>query len=351
MSERISGDPDRLEAYSEATQALIGPQRNSIDEYAAAIRALLTAEPNGFGTGDVADRSAALHTLVDGFEQLDSQPAAFAFALRELDRTGRDVLSTINVEMFDALVQARSEMPFAAPQDVVERADHYRAMRDLWNILNWRYYWPDLSNLLHPTSDEFGAVPLGIGSYLLEGYGSGVQLHLPSGVVHRPTVVTFTLTDGRTVTSRALLLDREFSLQTLGRGLRVDPVMPPKWATGAAKGVTALGVGLTIYGAGAKQWQRDEVERPEIGSGERLARAGGQAAVEGVPAAAGGLYLGMKGAAVGAAACSWSGPGALVCGGVGAVAGGFLGSKAGAWAGRQVKASVPKAVRWLNPFD
>lgn len=104
MSERISGDPDRLESYSARTLAMVGWERGSVAEYSHALGRFLEAEPNDFGDGGVVDRTAQLERLVDGFGALDAQPEAFAFALRQLDRTSAEVLSTIDAETFSTLV-------------------------------------------------------------------------------------------------------------------------------------------------------------------------------------------------------------------------------------------------------
>ncbi|MDP8930013.1 MAG: polymorphic toxin type 17 domain-containing protein [Actinomycetota bacterium] len=122
MTARISGEPDRLEAYSRRTQAVIARQRESNAHYSQALNAFLAAQPNDLGDGGVPDRTATLETLVDGFEALDAKPAAFAFALRQLDDTGPGRLSTLDAELFGALTDARLDMPFAADEDVRDEA-------------------------------------------------------------------------------------------------------------------------------------------------------------------------------------------------------------------------------------
>jgi len=121
-STRVAGEPDRLEAYTEATQKTIGPVRDSLDDYKAAINALLSAVPNDFGTAGVGDRGRRLASILDGLAELDAKPAAFAFALRQLDRSGAQALSTLDTRMFHALAKARQDMPFAAPEDVHNHA-------------------------------------------------------------------------------------------------------------------------------------------------------------------------------------------------------------------------------------
>ena len=107
MSERISGDPDRLESYTARTSVLVARERDSIAEYSRALARFLVAEPNDFGDGGIVDRTAVLEGVVDGFDVLDAQPEAFAFALRQLDQSGADVLSTVDMAGFDSLVGQR----------------------------------------------------------------------------------------------------------------------------------------------------------------------------------------------------------------------------------------------------
>ncbi|MGH8903065.1 MAG: lipid II-degrading bacteriocin [Egibacteraceae bacterium] len=119
---RVAAEPDRLEAYTEATSRTLGPTRGSLDDYTAAIRAFLSAGPNDVGTAGVGDRGRRLGDILDGLAELDAKPAAFAFALRQLDRSGAEQLSTVDTRMFEALVTARAVMPFAAPEDVHNHA-------------------------------------------------------------------------------------------------------------------------------------------------------------------------------------------------------------------------------------
>lgn len=118
MTERISADPVRLELYTYRGRALIARERDSISDYSNALKAFLNAELNDFGDGGIIDRTDALDGVVDGFEELDAKPGAFAFALRQLDRTGRGVLSTIDIRMFSALAQARLDMAGASAADI-----------------------------------------------------------------------------------------------------------------------------------------------------------------------------------------------------------------------------------------
>ncbi|MGH8910097.1 MAG: hypothetical protein ACRD0K_27275 [Egibacteraceae bacterium] len=119
---RVAGEPERLEAYTEATQAVLGPTRDSLDDYTVAVRAFLSAQPNDFGVGGVADHSVRLNAILDGLAELDAKPAAFAFALRELDRSAAQALSTTDTALFGALARARADLPYAAAQDVLQRA-------------------------------------------------------------------------------------------------------------------------------------------------------------------------------------------------------------------------------------
>ncbi|MGH8908063.1 MAG: hypothetical protein ACRD0K_16495 [Egibacteraceae bacterium] len=119
---RVAAEPERLEAYTDATQAVLGLTRDSLDDYRVAVRAFLSAQPNDFGVSGVADHSVRLNAVLDGLAELDAKPAAFAFALRELDRSAAQALSTTDTALFDALTQARMAMPLAASEDVYRRA-------------------------------------------------------------------------------------------------------------------------------------------------------------------------------------------------------------------------------------
>src|SRR5437870_3128636 len=110
MTEHIVGNPDALEDYTQRMQATLGPVRDSLFNYWVALTAFLSAEPNNFGDGGIASRSPRINQVIKDLEAFDAKPAAFAFALRQLDHFvpddpgGRAWLATNNLGLFDALV-------------------------------------------------------------------------------------------------------------------------------------------------------------------------------------------------------------------------------------------------------
>jgi hypothetical protein len=118
----ISGDPRRLEAYTEDTQPLIPPVQRAVGAYRGALRAFHAA-PNDLGT-TVVDRGDRVAERLRALRDLDGKPAAFAWALRQLDRrisfSGR--LATGRLDLFDELVAARLALPHGDDDRVHEQA-------------------------------------------------------------------------------------------------------------------------------------------------------------------------------------------------------------------------------------
>ncbi|MFI6320580.1 hypothetical protein ACIBG8_23800 [Nonomuraea sp. NPDC050556] len=265
----------------------------------------------------------------------------------------------------------------------IKYVDDVKAIDELKTM---EYWLPNLANFTDPdkikvvTSDEFGGAVIGVAAYLMEKFDKGGTLNLPRPGAPIPTIPRLdrmppapgqVTVQGRAwvPTSSGLLvpqgtvgLDPRFppmatnlpdNWRTIhpGRGITVTPINPPKWAVVGSKTLGWAGAGLTVAGAGYNQWQQDKVFHPEMGNGERFARAAGNAAVEGGPSAAGamaGAWAGAKGGAiVGAAIGSFfPGPGTaiggVVGGLVGGIAGGFAGGKAGAAIGRGIKSGWKK---------
>jgi uncharacterized protein YoxC len=114
VTERVRGNPERLEEYTEETRRTLGPLRLAIDEYAEAVRAFNHAS-NDLGAS-LADDSGHYHATVHRLERVDGGPAAFAWALRRLDRfvsgaPAGAVLSTTEVDLFHRLIDARLASP------------------------------------------------------------------------------------------------------------------------------------------------------------------------------------------------------------------------------------------------
>ncbi|MEU6717343.1 hypothetical protein ABZ897_38260 [Nonomuraea sp. NPDC046802] len=267
-------------------------------------------------------------------------------------------------------------------------------------LRTWKFWMPQLSNVTDPnlikviTSDEFGAVPIGVSGYLLEKFNLGSSLAGPKGpnaplpyvprmdgpvpgqprlnVIFRgdwapmltgPTEeIKWTRVNGifaRPGDARLRLLPPIPKTMPIpegwkrhpGRGVTPDPKSVPVfrqngWLKVGGATMKWGGAGLTVYGAGYNQWQQDKVYHPEMSDKQRLARAAGNAAVEGGPAAGGalaGAAVGAKyGLMGGAYVGSFAGPVGTTAGGIigglgGGIVGGFAGSKMGAAAGRGLK--------------
>jgi hypothetical protein len=122
----IAGDPDRLEQYSSTTLPLIGPTHDDASTYGAAIADLDSAASTI--PLFVPDYSAWIAAELGVIDSIDRRPAAFAFALRQLDHfvaeTPRDrtYLYTNDSQLFDALVAARLAHPAASDAATYEMA-------------------------------------------------------------------------------------------------------------------------------------------------------------------------------------------------------------------------------------
>lgn len=271
-----------------------------------------------------------------------------------------------------------------AREKAVAYIDDTKALDDL---TTWSFWLPQPANLVDSdpikavTADEFGAGVLGTGAYLMDKYDKGKTLliprrgsPLPEGLraedVTAPQRVEIIKGEPYVRTPGGLYVPAGSSGDPLvrqalspektapmgsgykeihpGRGLKPEPVNPSKVLQNTGKALGWVGAGLTIYGAGYNQWQQDAKYHPEMGTGERIARAVGNAAVEGGVAAGfgyGGAVVGAKvGTMIGTLIAPGAGTavGAVVGGLVGGVVGGFAGTKVGAALGRMVKSGIGK---------
>lgn len=118
----ISGDPDRLEHFSALTLPALAALNDDIASYGSAMRALVNA-PSSVNIG-IADRSAWITAERSILQRVDQRPAAFAFALRQLDHfvpenpRDRTYLYTNDSDLFDALVNARLAHPNSSDTSV-----------------------------------------------------------------------------------------------------------------------------------------------------------------------------------------------------------------------------------------
>ncbi|MGH8905299.1 MAG: hypothetical protein ACRD0K_01980 [Egibacteraceae bacterium] len=120
---KVTGEPERLEAYTADMALTIAPARAAIEEYAEAVQAFNAASPNDLGTR-IEDVSPSLSAELNVIAELDQAPAAFAFALRNLDRLdGWAGIRTGELEWFNALAKARLDLPYAADAEVLATAE------------------------------------------------------------------------------------------------------------------------------------------------------------------------------------------------------------------------------------
>lgn len=262
----------------------------------------------------------------------------------------------------------------AAKEHAIHYVDHERPIEELREL---GYWLPDFGNLLPDEgktvtenieaiarTDEFGAVPLGMSQALLERYRN-FRAYVPKtdvvtakgaidelnrllapvdDVVHGTPVVRrasgLYVPQGSSVDPN---LPRVHSLiddatYKPGPNVTTSPSLgrPPTWARTSGKALGWAGGVLTVYDAGASQWEHDQQYHPEYSTTQRVASAAWSGGTEGGGAVVGGLV----GAKYGAIAGSFipipvvgTVGGALVGGAIGA----FIGSKAGKAVGTALK--------------
>ncbi|WP_134772092.1 hypothetical protein [Ornithinimicrobium flavum] len=292
----------------------------------------------------------------------------------------------------------------AAREHALRYVDDVRPLREL---LTAGYWLPDPGNLGWSgdrtlgenvdrilRSDEFGAGVLGTGEALLERYRNW-QVHMPrtgpaatralgeiSALVEladRVEVRGGEVVGGqRWVTRNGLLVPASWAesvdrravvdavtprilqlsddaVHPVGRQLVPDPTVgrPPAWARHTGRGLVVVGTALSLYDAGASQWEHDQRYHPEYSTGQRVASTGWNVATEGGGAVAGGIAGAKVGAAFGATIGSvvpglGTGVGAVVGGVLGGAIGGFVGSKAGKAVGRGLREGAERV--WSSLF-
>lgn len=275
-----------------------------------------------------------------------------------------------------------AEQAGEAHRKAIAYVDDAKALDEL---TTWDFWLPQPANLIDSdrvkaaTSDEFGAGVLGVAAYLMSKYDKGGTLLVPrSGTnlpanLHREDIAVrgkveringklYVYTPGGLLVEAGSSGDPAVRLALSpaktanigagskkihpGRGLKPEPVNPSKVLQTTGKALGWVGAGLTVYGAGYNQWQQDAKYHPDMGTGERVARAAGNAIMEGGAAAGFGYGGAVLGAKAGAVVGSFIAPGVgtaigAVAGGlVGGFVGGFAGSKAGSALGRFVKGLI-----------
>jgi hypothetical protein len=142
VSERIAGDPARLEDYTLTTRPTIQPAIDASESYSNALLAYQQA-PNDLPGRCYADLGLTIGDELTRLAGLDELPAAFAAALRALDaRPGPDgALEVTGGDGFDAAVQAALDDPLADPATLRAAADDADG-NPLWRVLFDAYDHP-----------------------------------------------------------------------------------------------------------------------------------------------------------------------------------------------------------------
>lgn len=247
------------------------------------------------------------------------------FWLPDLSGLGWDASATVS-ENLDRIV--RSGEPGGTVIGVATGLlERYRR----WDQYVPRQGSPAITALLGHTARQAPLLP----GYTPAGTQNGVAVvRTPSGLLIPETAARAAAHDTN-IARFSQAADPHFDRETR-RAFTPDPERgrPPRWARNAGRGLGVVGVGLTVYDSARSQWEHDQQYHPDMGTTERVARAGYNVATEGGGAIAGGL----AGAKIGATLGAFGGPvGAVVGGVVGGAIGGFIGSKAGQAVGRGIK--------------
>lgn len=141
MAARTRGEPARLNAATLRLRAAHRPVRSQLWSYRGSLRRLIEAPSDVPVTAP--DRSSALDDHLDDLDRLARTPAAFATALRQLDRfvpdtpTDRLWLATSDQGTFDAIVEAALDDPDATPSELWAHTPAAIAARaDLLDLLD-----------------------------------------------------------------------------------------------------------------------------------------------------------------------------------------------------------------------
>ena len=113
----------------------------------------------------------------------------------------------------------------------------------------------------------------------------------------------------------------------------------PRWANRAANGLGVVDGALSVYKNWAEQWNQDQLEQPDMSTGERVVSAGATALVEGGSSLAGSTF----GAAAGATLGSFI-PIPVVGTIVGAAVGGWIGGAVGEGVGNFFRNAADKGI-------
>ena len=121
---RVLGDPDALEAYTAEVRQSVDDASSAVDGYSTAVASFNSASPNDLGTS-ITNLAVVIEADLDHLAELDRAPAAFAFALRNIDHLdtgGWNWVRVTDLERFDALATAWLNNPDASEQDIIAAA-------------------------------------------------------------------------------------------------------------------------------------------------------------------------------------------------------------------------------------
>ena len=308
MSANVRGDPDRLEAYTEDALAALEPARDAVEDYADAAAAFNAAGPNDLGSS-LEDLGPSLRAELELLQALNAAPAAFAFALRHLDELsvsdGWAWMHVGDLEWFEALTGARLELPGASVQDVVAAA--HRGLDPSWE-------WPWSNGFGNWGQDRLTSPPWWATSSI--GAATDAIKVVDEKLLQRVSAhwrgSTWVTSYPRWRAGSAPLMNRITTARTFSR-------LAP-WA----RRVGWLGPPLAGLGQLLDDWGD-----PSLTAGDRVARTGAAAMLDGGLGLAGASAGGALGAAIGTFAIPIPGVGTAVGGVAGAVVGGFIGAEIG----------------------
>lgn len=318
MSANVRGDPDRLEWYTAEMEFVIPPIRCAIDAYVKAVARFNAADPNDLGT-ELEDLGPSLHAELDVLEELDKAPAAFAFALRHLDdlspsdkwETWWRWVHVLDIAWFDALAQARLNMPHAREDEVVAAA------KDLLDT-SWEWPWQEKS-MRSWLTDRTTSPSWWTGTVI--GSATDTVVQVDKHLIER--ISGYYRKSGRWVDPYV-----RWQRGTAGAMNRISSARG--WAK-AAPWARRLGFWSAPFVAGANQLIVEH-DDPTLTRGDRIARVGAAVVLDGGGSIAGAL----AGAAMGSA----------IAPGVGTVVGGAIGGALGGEVGQMVRENFGGVIDW-----
>lgn len=327
----VTGDPTSLEGYTADTALLVASMRDAVAGCQEAISRFNSAGPNHLGT-TIPDLTPLIDADLDLLAQIDRAPAAFAFALRNLDTLSFETDPWLRThltseEWFDALSAAWLNDPLAPPDELVADA---RRLADTSVDLPWDQGWG-------PWASEKVSDPLWWSTTAIGGAATSVD-----EVYKRLAVPVRGYYRGSTYVA-------PHARWRPGLAPRLKPVLGPAstWRR-LAPWARRIGIAGGVV-PGIEQTARDWND-PTLTTGDRIARTGTTTLLEGGVGVAGGFAGAQAGATAGAfiGTLIFPGPGTAIGGVIGAVSGGIAGGFLGSEVGELINDNVQGAVEVLG---